>query len=45
LQRIILQTGNDGAHIDAFKQKHPAIPVLQKPYPLQRLKDSVFGPL
>jgi two-component system response regulator PilR (NtrC family) len=39
LQRIILQTGNCGEHIEAFKQKHRAIPLLEKPYPLQQLQD------
>jgi CheY-like chemotaxis protein len=31
LQPIILQTGDSGEHIEAFKQKHRALPLLEKP--------------
>src|SRR5882672_1683465 len=41
LQAIILQTGNCGEQIKTFKQKHPAIPLLEKPYRLQQLQDMV----
>jgi DNA-binding NtrC family response regulator len=45
LQPIILQTGNAGDHIGAFKQKHPNIPFLGKPYPLQQLRDFASAAL
>jgi len=41
LQPVILQTGNDGEHIEAFRQKHKDVPVFQKPYSLQQLMDTV----
>ncbi len=41
LQPIILQTGNCGGHIEAFKQKHRAILLLEEPYRLQQLQDMV----
>ena len=41
LQPIILQTGNAGEHIEAFRQKHKDVPVFQKPYSLQQLMDTV----
>jgi DNA-binding NtrC family response regulator len=41
LQPVILQTGNYGEHIDDFKQKHPDIPFLQKPYPARQLQEVV----
>ena len=42
-QAIILQTGNTGSHIDAFKQKRKDIPLLSKPYRMQDLLDLVNG--
>jgi len=41
LQRFILQTGNSGEHIASFRQQHPDIPLLPKPYQLPHLLDLV----
>ena len=38
-QEIILQTGNSGEHLEAFKRKWKDIYLLQKPYPQKELQD------
>ncbi|HEX4486501.1 MAG TPA: response regulator [Terriglobales bacterium] len=41
LQPIVFQTGNSGPHIEDFKQRHPSITVLQKPYCMELFQDIV----
>jgi CheY-like chemotaxis protein len=40
-QPIILQTGNSGEHIEAFKRNHRDIPLLEKPYQPRVLQGTV----